>query len=906
MLVKSSFPDVRAGSRCSQVQWWGATEDSYSTSPALPATPGVISSTISPSGRFIVVFRKVGEGSKASQVAEVRSREGVVLTTTPLDKAHGEVRTGSDFGGVAWLPDETAVVYCAEAKEPDKPAFWDVWHTERATPTKPKDSAEADDMTPSTPPAAKSQVGEAFRYAEDWGEQMVGTARPLLHLLQPWSGRSPTPIPMPEALQQRLAWGDPVVTPDGKWVFAVATATLPRRLGRIYCLQRPQGVFAISVAEWVSSLEASNPSAGSAASGEAADAVVCDVTLVSAQEAQARSPRLSPDGSTLVFLGRGSAPEDANVLRTHNGSFALRCFDVAAWTAQGHPSTEVSNSAPAPAADTAPLHDVVYKAGLLPAQKQVPHALLSTLLPYIGDQCPNLPSELQGQLPADFPGLYTLALPRHPWSPDGSTLFLSTAWASRIVTLWLHLQGSSPAARVSGIMTSLQAVGPDGAAPPSPREVLAAALAGAEESGQVSPTSAAHWEYVSVVAKAWGPLGPLVAVGCPIAHEYLATANVDWEGGRVTLQPHAQPFVVHAQALATANKLAPPSPAQASGTPTSFSAAKWLASCTWRVLRITPSQLPDVSHIEAVLVLPRSSSPLPLIVVPHGGPHGVYPTLAFESVAFWSATGHAVLMVNYRGSTGFGDVALNTLPGRCGSLDISDTVDATRAALALPTPWETPARQGEWFDQAGAVITCAAPPSSAVPEAWMTQAPGSADAAPADHWLDPSRVSVIGGSHGGFIGGHLVGQHPTFFKAAVLRNPVTDVSQMVGVTDIPDWCWVEAAGVAGESPHAYDFTAFKPPPPDLLAAMQACSPIAHVQKVKAAVLLTIGGKDRRVPPSQGTMYYHALKAQGSRTAMLWYPDDVHSLAKPITEADALIHMVLWLRQHDAGPAAPAP
>lgn len=38
---------------------------------------------------------------------------------------------------------------------------------------------------------------------------------------------------------------------------------------------------------------------------------------------------------------------------------------------------------------------------------------------------------------------------------------------------------------------------------------------------------------------------------------------------------------------------------------------------------------------------------------------------------------------------------------------------------------------------------------------------------------------MIGGSHGGFLAGHLVGQQPGRFKCGVLRNPVCDLSLMI-------------------------------------------------------------------------------------------------------------------------------
>jgi hypothetical protein len=38
------------------------------------------------------------------------------------------------------------------------------------------------------------------------------------------------------------------------------------------------------------------------------------------------------------------------------------------------------------------------------------------------------------------------------------------------------------------------------------------------------------------------------------------------------------------------------------------------------------------------------------------------------------------------------------------------------------------------------------------------------------------------------------GQHPDIFKVACMRNPVTDIPAMLAVSDIPDWCYVEALG----------------------------------------------------------------------------------------------------------------
>ncbi len=60
--------------------------------------------------------------------------------------------------------------------------------------------------------------------------------------------------------------------------------------------------------------------------------------------------------------------------------------------------------------------------------------------------------------------------------------------------------------------------------------------------------------------------------------------------------------------------------------------------------------------------------------------------------------------------------------------------------------------------------------------------------------VDKDKVGVMGGSHGGFLTGNLVGQYPSSFKCGVLRKPVMDLGLMIHCSDIPDWCYIEAFG----------------------------------------------------------------------------------------------------------------
>lgn len=161
------------------------------------------------------------------------------------------------------------------------------------------------------------------------------------------------------------------------------------------------------------------------------------------------------------------------------------------------------------------------------------------------------------------------------------------------------------------------------------------------------------------------------------------------------------------------------------------------------------------------------------------------------------------------------------------------------------------------------------------------------EALTAHDYLDASRVAACGGSHGGFLSLHLVGQHSDTFKAAAVRNPVTNIATMYGATDIPDWCYTETGSEAS----------FAQPTAAQYAKALEMSPMAHVSKIMAPVLLLVGGDDRRVPPFQSKEFYYALKERGAEVEMLWYDKHTHGLAEtPKGEGDGLVNICYFFKK----------
>ena len=151
---------------------------------------------------------------------------------------------------------------------------------------------------------------------------------------------------------------------------------------------------------------------------------------------------------------------------------------------------------------------------------------------------------------------------------------------------------------------------------------------------------------------------------------------------------------------------------------------------------------------------PGGAPPYPTILYIHGGPHHGWGHIFSFDFQMLAGAGYAVLLVNYRGSTGYGDSFSNATNG--------------------PHHMEL-----EYADLMAAV-----------------------DHAIAEGLADPDRMGVCGLSYGGCLSCWII-THTDRFKAAVPENPVTNRASWYGVSDMGPTHPESIGGHLFEVPEAY-------------------------------------------------------------------------------------------------------
>ena len=222
----------------------------------------------------------------------------------------------------------------------------------------------------------------------------------------------------------------------------------------------------------------------------------------------------------------------------------------------------------------------------------------------------------------------------------------------------------------------------------------------------------------------------------------------------------------------------------------------------------------DGATIYGYVTLPRGKNKnVPLVVLPHGGPHGVRDYWGFDwEVQLLAHYGYGVLQVNYRGSGGFGLAFEKAGHGKWGTLMQDDITDATRALI-----------------------------DSGV--------------------ADSKRVCIYGHSYGGYAALMGAVREPELYRCVIGSMGVYDLPMMFTEGDIAD----------RDSGLAYLRQALGEDQADL----KSRSPAYNADKIKAAVLLIHGARDERAPIEQAESLQKALKQAGVPYQWLEIGDEAH-------------------------------
>jgi dipeptidyl aminopeptidase/acylaminoacyl peptidase len=206
----------------------------------------------------------------------------------------------------------------------------------------------------------------------------------------------------------------------------------------------------------------------------------------------------------------------------------------------------------------------------------------------------------------------------------------------------------------------------------------------------------------------------------------------------------------------------------------------------------------DGSLIPGWLLLPRARGPRPGVIWVHGGPVGQARPNFRPDLQMLVDQGFAVLMTNVRGSSGYGR-------------RYAESDDRERRLDSV------------------------------------------ADLAAARHWLaahpaiDAARIGVMGQSYGGFMVLSAITGYPSLWRAAVDYYGIADFATLLAGTGA--WRRRHRAAEYGDAERDG-------------ALFARISPIGHVDRVQAPLLVLHGRRDPRVPIGESEQFVAALRERG--------------------------------------------
>ncbi|HTD72518.1 MAG TPA: S9 family peptidase [Steroidobacteraceae bacterium] len=230
----------------------------------------------------------------------------------------------------------------------------------------------------------------------------------------------------------------------------------------------------------------------------------------------------------------------------------------------------------------------------------------------------------------------------------------------------------------------------------------------------------------------------------------------------------------------------------------------------------------------------KSDRKYPVAFLIHGGPQGSFGNAwswRWNPQAFAGA-GFAVVMVDFHGSTGYGQAFTDSISGDWGGKPLEDLKLGLDVALK------------------------------------------------ANPWLDGEHACALGGSYGGFMINWIAGQWPDRFKCLVSHDGIFDNRTMYYSTEELWFPEHEFSGPEYENPGSY----------------AKFNPIDHVAKWKTPTLVIHGQQDYRVPDSQGLSVFTALQRRGIPSELLYFPNENHWVLKPADSIEWYDTVLAWLNR----------
>ncbi|KPK74711.1 MAG: peptidase S9 [Phycisphaerae bacterium SM23_30] len=213
---------------------------------------------------------------------------------------------------------------------------------------------------------------------------------------------------------------------------------------------------------------------------------------------------------------------------------------------------------------------------------------------------------------------------------------------------------------------------------------------------------------------------------------------------------------------------------------------------------------------------PQKKYPVAFLI--HGGPQGSFSNHFHYrwNPQVYAGAGYGTIMIDFHGSTGYGQAFTDSIRGNWGSRPFEDLQKGLTAAL-------------ERY-----------------------------------RWMDEDRVGALGASYGGYMINWIAGNWPDRFRCLVNHDGLFDTNLGFYATEelwFPEW---EFSGTPWANPAAYE----------------KYNPKNHVVNWNTPMLVIQGLQDFRVPNSHAYATFNALQRRGIESKLLIFPDENHWVLQP--------------------------